>query len=269
MPSSHSVTIVDGLEEPDAIKAFATYALIGGISQAIRMNLEIATEMLGSGPAFETVLQRDVERMIGSNNAISDDFRENQRDPWFTECLGHALLNISRRVPDLGPPSGRIKALTLVHTDVHDHGLDLVGLHIEKALLGLSIAEAKASYSNASQHGSATAVLFAEVDAGTRDAEIRAKVQLLRESLTASNQALITPSFWRGARDYLAVISYDASSRFRPGRARSSYAKLTVGANRVRLIAVALANYRQYFDGVADQVRALVPVIARLGEEGT
>lgn len=263
--ASHTVTMVGGLEQQAAIDAFATYSLVAGIGQAIRVNLAIATEMLGSGPSFEAELRRDVDRMIGASNAITNDFREDQRDPWFTECLGHALLNVSRGVPDLGPPGGRLEALTLVHTDVRDHGLDLVGLHLEQTLLGLSIAEAKASEGNASNHGSATAVLFAEVDAGTRDAEIRAKVQLLREALSAQNQVLVTPSFWRGTRSYLAVISYGAASSFRPGRVRPAYASLRVGAARVRLLAVGLTNYRQYFDGVADRVRALVPVIARLG----
>ena len=259
------MTLVGGLEQPAAMDAFAMYALIAGIGQAIRVNLAIASELLGGGPAFGAELQRDVTRMIGASNAISNDFREDQRDPWFTECLGHALLNISRGVPELGPPTGQVAALTLVHTDVRDHGLDFVGLHLEQALLGLSVAEAKASESNASNHGSATAALFAEVDAGARDAEIRAKVQILREALTTQQQLLITPSFWQGRRVYLAVISYGASSSFTPGHARPAYSNLQVGASRVRLIAVALTNYRQFFDGVADRVRALVPTVAQLG----
>jgi hypothetical protein len=262
--SSHLVSSVHGLEQPAAIDAFATYALIAGIGQGIRVNLAIATEMLGGGPVFGGQLQRDVDRIIGTSNAISDDFRENRRNPWFTECLGHALLNISRDVVDLGPP-GRIEALTLVHTDVSDHGLDLVGLHLEQALLGLNVAEAKASENHASNHGSATATLFAEIDAGTRDAEIRAKVQLLREALSQERQTLVTPSFWHGRRAYLAVISYGATSSFAPTHARPAYGSLTVGAARVRLVAVPLSNYRKFFDDVADRVRALVPVVAALG----
>ncbi len=258
---SHQVTLVDGLEAAAAMDAFATYALIAGIGHGIRINLAIATEMLGGGPQFSAELQEQVKRSIGADNAISDNFRESQRDPWFTECLGHALLNISRDNVDLAPP-GRIEALTLVHPDVHEHGLDLVGLHLEQALLALNIAEAKASENNASQHGTATARLFAEVDAGTRDPEIRAKVQLLREALSAERQSLVTPTFWHGQRAYLAIISYGTASSFTPTHERPAYADLAVPDDHIRLIAVPLQNYRRFFDDVADRVRALVPVVA-------
>jgi hypothetical protein len=262
--SSHQVTIVHGIEQQETMEAFATYALIADIGQGIRVNLAIAAEVLGGSPNFGTELQQQVERIIGANNAIQDDFREDQRDPWFTECLGHALLNISRDVLELAPP-GPIQALTLVHTDVRDHGLDLVGLHLEQALLGLHISEAKASENNASNHGSATAKLFAEVDAGSRDPEIRGKVQLLREALPQGQQRLVTPSFWHGQRAYVAVICYSANSSFAPAHARPAYARLAVGAQRIRLLAVPLSNYRQFFDTIADRVRALVPVVARAG----
>lgn len=261
--ASHVVVTVDGLEQPAAIDAFATYALLVGIGQAVRVNLAIATEMFGGGPQFVDALRRDVEQTIGASNAVANDFREDQRDPWFTECLGHLLLNLSRHVADLGPP-GTIHALTLVHTDVRDHGLDLVGLHIEQALLALNIAEAKASENNASNHIGATAALFAEVDAGTRDKEIRAKVQILREALPPEQQALVTPAFWHARRAYAAVISYSQASTFAPAHRRPTYAALAVGADRVRLLAVSLANYRQFFDTLADRVRALVPVVAGL-----
>jgi hypothetical protein len=260
---SHTVVTISGLEKSPAIDAFATYALVAGIGQAVRVNLAIATDMFGGGPEFGDALRRDVEQTIGANNAITNDFREDQRDPWFTECLGHLLLNLSRHVTALGPP-GTIRALTLVHTDVRDHGMDLVGLHLEQALLALNVAEAKASENNASHHSGATAALFAEVDSGTRDKEIRAKVQILREALPPQEQGLITPAFWHDRRAYAAVISYSQTSTFAPAHPRRSYAALAVGADRVRLLAVPLANYRQFFDTVADQVRALVPVVAAL-----
>ena len=263
--ASHCSLMVEGLEQPAAIEAFATYALIAGIGQGIRINLAIATELLGGGPPFDAELQRDVERLIGSSNSILDDFREDQRDPWFTECLGHALLCLSRVIPALGPQSGRVEAITPVHLDVRDHGLDLVGLHIEQALLGLSIAEAKASENRATQHGGATATLFSEVDSGRRDAEIRGKVQILREGLSTKQRRLITPSFWHEKRVYFAVISYGAASTFTPNRARPAYNSLAVDASRVRLLAIALENYRQFFDTVADRVRALVPIVVGLG----
>lgn len=260
---SHVVVVVDGLEKPAAVEAFATYALVVGIGQAVRVNLAIATEMFGDGPQFVDALRRDVERTIGASNTITDDFREDQRDPWFTECLGHLLLNLSRDVTALGPP-GTIQALTLVHTDVRDHGLDLVGLHMEQALLALNVAEAKASENNASNHSGATATLFAEVDNGARDMEIRAKVQILREALPAERQALVTPAFWHARRSYAAVISYAHASPFSPAHQRPTFAALAVGADRVRLLAVPLANYKQFFDTLADRVRALVPVVAGL-----
>lgn len=261
--SSHVVTTVGGLEAASAVDAFATYALVAGIGQAVRVNLAIAAEMLGGGPQFADALRRDVEQIIGPSNAITNDFREDQRDPWFTECLGHMLLNLSRSVGGLGPP-GPVQALTLVHTDVRDHGMDLVGLHLEQALLALNVAEAKASESHASNHSGATARLFAEVDAGTRDKEIRGKVQVLREALPAERQALVSPAFWHGQRAYVAVISYGQASTFAPTQRRPTYAALAVGADRVRLLAVPLSDYRQFFDTLADRVRALVPVVAAL-----
>lgn len=261
--ASHVVVFVDGLEASAAVNAFATYALVVGIGQAVRVNLAIATEMFGDGPQFVDALRRDVERTIGASNTITDDFREDQRNPWFTECLGHLLLNLSRDVAALGPP-GTIQALTLVHADVRDHGLDLVGLHMEQTLLALNVAEAKASENNASNHSGATATLFAQVDNGLRDMEIRAKVQILREALPAVWQSLVTPAFWHVRRSYAAVISYANASPFSPTHHRPTFATLAVGADRMRLLAVPLSNYRQFFDTLADHVRALVPVVAGL-----
>lgn len=261
--TSHTLTVVN-IEKPEVIDAFALYALVAGIGCGIRMNLEIATDLLGGGPDFSSELVRQVYMLLGEDNNIDQAFREGQRNPWFTECLGHALLKISSSNEHLASP-GDLEALTHVHLDVRDHGLDLVGLYFNEDAAGINITEAKASENNASQHGSATATLFAEIDGGVRDFEIMRTVQHLREALSQERQGLITSFFWHRRRVYFAVISYSDASQFTPSRRRSSYASLSVPPHNIKLLAVPLQNYHQYFDEVADKVRSYLPMVIQAG----
>lgn len=262
--ATHQVALVLGLDAAALRRPIATYIVAAGVAQAVRTNLQIATDLLGSGPTFEESLRRDVIRRIGTDNAISDDFRQDERDPWIVECLAHLFMYLSRDLPALGPP-GELRALTPPHTDVKDHGLDLVGIHLEQAaLLGLTIAEAKTSENSASGHATDAASLFASIDSGHRESEIRGTIQLLREGLLPEYQEMITPLFWQDRRAYLPTIGHSAASTFSPMHQRPTYGSLSPGPTRVKLISVSLTNYRAFFDAIADEMRALVPSTAGL-----
>jgi hypothetical protein len=256
--SSHTVTVISGLESPSAIAAFGTYAFWAGIVQAVRVNLELASDLFAFNGNFALEVQRDLTDTLGSDNQnITDDFREDERNPWLGECVGHLLLNCYREEPTHGVP-GRLVALSPIHDDVKDHGLDLVGLHVEPGdLLSLSAGEAKASELYAKKHAAGAATLFHEIDQGIRDMHLRQRVQLLREGLLPAHSALVTPAFWRHRRSYVAVISFAQGSQFSPTHPRKTFQKLAVSTDRIRLWSIPLSDYHGFFDAVSDAARTV------------
>ena len=262
---SHQVIILRGLEAPELLEPLATYVLAAGIGQVVGIDLAISADLLGSGPAFEEELRTQVERVLGANCSVSEEFRRTRRDPWITECLAHLLLKLSSALGNLDS-SGALISLTSVHTDVTAHGIDLLGLRLRDMLLTLDVTEVKASEDDPSRMASDTAGVFSEVDEGKRDPEIRQKVQLLRTALSEAEQALVTASFWRGGRVFMAVVSYGSRVSFTPSTNRPAYASLASSPDAVRLLAIPIADFRRFYDSLADRVRALVPRISGTAE---
>jgi hypothetical protein len=144
-----------------------------------------------------------------------------------------------------------------VHDDVKEHGLDLVGIYTCTAsgVLGLAVSESKASENNATGHVASAAELFRDVMNGQRDPHIRSKVQALRHALPDTAQALITPAFWKDEKCFSAYVAVSGSSGFDVNAARPTYSQIQP---RPTVIVLSLANYRAFFDGLADRIRQLV-----------
>ncbi|OJT16829.1 hypothetical protein BO221_47870 [Archangium sp. Cb G35] len=251
---SHRVTVITGLEAPAVIEALGHYLFEAGIAHSVRTNLAIARDLFEVNVAFANAFHEEAVRLLGADNNIDEKRRTTLRDPWIAEGIGHLLLLLSRKSPPLAPP-GQLQVLTQIHADVHSHGLDLVGIHVEGEGLGLTIGEVKASDLNISAHVTETARLFDEVENGLREGDVRSQVQMLRDSLTPEHQKLITPAFWRVRRVFFPILGYAQASKFEPTNDRPTFAALACGADRIRLFSMPLVNHKEFFDQVADRIR--------------
>src|SRR6267378_3407217 len=102
--ASHEMLVVEIPETPVTIGAIADY-LINCIAQTIALDLQIVTELVGSDSGSLASIADDVRRRIGEDNSIGDEFRQDERDPWIAEGIGHLLLNMSRQHSEI-PPDG-------------------------------------------------------------------------------------------------------------------------------------------------------------------
>lgn len=253
--STHELIQVDGLANPEVLESLALY-VVASAAQVIQANLIIVSDLLGNAPEVFCQLQKEIEQLIGaSNSAITDDFREDHRDPFFAEVLGHLFLNMSRRVGSLAPGTGTIRALTPVHDDVKQHGFDLACLYTDDTVVGFGVSESKTSENHATNHVHSAGALFSEVESGVRDPNIRAVIGLLRQFLQVEHQQLISAGFWKKSRSFYITISYGEGSSFACTAPRPSYQLLP---QKPRLVAVKLKKYREFYDGLADKVRGLV-----------
>lgn len=253
-PTTHNVAIVSGLETDSIRDAIATY-LLNCAAQTVRVNLTILNDLLGDSEDAAAAFASEVTRLIGTDNALTPDFRQDHRDPWMTEALAHLLLKIAGAVPLL-PPPGSLHALMPVHDDVKEHGLDLVGIYTCSGSgdLGLAVSESKASEHNATAHVASAAELFSEVMNGRRDPHIRSKIQSLRHALSSEIQNLITPSFWKNECSFSAYVAMSESCGFDVNASRPTYSQIQP---RPTIVIVRLSNYQGFFDAIADRMRYL------------
>ncbi len=256
-PSTHDVAVISGLETQCVLGPLATY-LLNCAAQTVSTNLAILNDLLGESNDTADALRSEVGRLIGDNNSVAEDFRQDHRDPWLAEGLAHLFLRIASSHPL--PPPGCLHVLTPVHDDVKEHGLDLVGIYTCTASgsLGLAVSESKASENNATSHVASAAELFREVMNGQRDPHIRSKVQALRHALPDTAQALITAAFWNDEKCFSAYVAVSGSSGFDVNAARPTYSQIQP---RPTIIILSLANYRGFFDGLADRMRQLIATI--------
>jgi hypothetical protein len=260
---SHDVAVISGIEDPGLIEPLATY-LLNCAAQTIQPNLKILNALLGESHDAALQLKSEVFRLVGPDNSVDRDFREDHRDPWIAESIAHLLVSISQRVTGI-PPKGPLQALTPVHDDVKDHGTDVLGIYIAAptSSLGLVIFESKASELNATAHAAKAAAFFGEVESGLRDAHIRRMVLMLSGSLTPEIRSLITPSFWSDKRSFAAAMLLSQTCSFDCHAERPSFSTLQV---RATLVAIPLRLYRAFFDSIADRMRALVDAVLGGGE---
>jgi hypothetical protein len=254
--ATHSVTVADGLASPAAVRAIAVYLMCAGVLRAVNTDLTIATNVLGIQAARPGLVTSQVEHLVGRDNSVTQQFREDWRDPWVAEGLAHMLLWSSGQYAAFGPP-GVLSALAPMHTDVKEHGLDLVGLHAEGDLLALTVGEAKTSADRISARVGEAAHLFLQIQEREPDRvlQVREKVFLLSSALAAPLQAKVPGTLWLDRRAYLPFAAYGAASRFSPVHPRPAFRRVGVTASRIRLICIPLADYRAFFDAIADWMR--------------
>jgi hypothetical protein len=147
-PDSHVVVRVTGLEEPDCREALGVY-LTGLVANVVRIDLQLANVLLGVGADADAELSKDVERLIGASNVVDDtntpvagtitsDFRDDFRNSWIAEGIGHALVSLPETTPGPCIP-GVLHALTLPHHKSSQQGLDAVAIYDDEDFLALQV----------------------------------------------------------------------------------------------------------------------------------
>ncbi|MFW6114300.1 MAG: hypothetical protein ACOC7K_01010 [bacterium] len=249
--ASHSVLLVQHLEEDDCLEATAIY-LVSAIAQSIEANLTLR-EALFDEEQFERELSADVVAVVGEDNT-DKNFRSMVRDPWMWEAISHMLIHLSRDVPGFHP-SGSVLAKTSIKHDVHDHGLDVISIY-EASGLGISAGECKAYFENPSRAIVDSSQILCEVDSNRRDIEIRAAVNQLRSSLKRTTRNQLAGSFWKDERSYLPFVCCDEAHACDWNRNRKPLRKLAIPVSKKFLIPVAMANARDVFDEICDVMRS-------------
>lgn len=224
---------------------------------AIDMDFSIVSEILGETPDSKTGLINDIEKLLGADNNISQDRIEDERNPWILESVGHLIMSLSRKNPQI-KVGGKLKALLLVHDDVKDHGIDLLGLHENQTVLGISIGEAKASKSNATKAANISCKSFVEIEQAKHDMHVRRMALTASHGLSKTDKKLFCEAVWKDRRIFIPIICHHSESSFSPHLERpETFGKLKVGSDGILLIDIPLVDYEKFFDSVADKIRDL------------
>ena len=141
--SSHRVTVITGLEAPAVIEALGHYLFEAGIAHSVRTNLAIARDLFEVNVAFANAFDAEAVRLLGADNNIDEKRRERRcATPGSPRASVTSCFCSRGESPPLAPP-GPLQVLTQIHADVHSHGLDLVGIHVEGEGLGLDYRRGK------------------------------------------------------------------------------------------------------------------------------
>lgn len=252
---THVVLTITGLNRsPDCLRDLAVYC-VGQITKAVQVNLEIRSDLLGldNEDAREQLI-RDVCSVIGEDHdALTNEQKEDERDPWLVEALSHLFVHLSTRNPHF-LPVGQLICLMPMHGHVKEPGLDLVAAYVNVDV-GLGIGESKAWENNPSGGLRSAAGKFSDVDLGSYDSDLRAAVGLMRYAMPPIYQNRITGAFWREERAYLPFISYSSHNSPRWTSDRQALQSLNIPPTHRILVPMPIQEFRSFFDDLADAMR--------------
>lgn len=249
---SHSLISISGLDHrKDILEAIAVY-LVAAIAQCLDSNFQIRNALFGE-TSFNRDIHNDVTKVIGVDNTISSDIKRDERNPWLWEGLSHLLINLSISINEIHPPQPIIMK-TSIHLDVKDHGLDLIALYGDDEL-GISTGECKAYLESPGRAITDAASRLSEVDSHSRDAEIRATISQFRPSLSATDKAKLSGTFWHDEKTYLPMVCCDQGNATSFTRNRKSLRVLGPPIDKKLLIPVSIKDAKLFFDLLSDEMR--------------
>ncbi len=247
---THSVIVVHGFDDDEVLEATAIY-LVSAISQNIEANLQIRKALFDK-KMISRELKSDVISVVGKRD-VDNEFKRKSRDPWMWEGISHMLIHLSRFNPDFHP-IGSVLAKTNIKYDVHDHGLDVIAIY-DSGDLGISAGECKAYFDDPSRAINDAANKLKEVDASTRDIEIRCVVNQLRSALDNNVKCKLAGSFWKNERSYLPFVCYDAECSRDWNKNRKSLRRLDIPVSHKILFPLSLLEARRKFNRICELMR--------------
>lgn len=251
--ASHSILEIGGFEGDEVLQAAAVY-LVGSIAQCIHADLKIR-EALFDERTMQRDLTRDVIDVIGAQDA-DEQFKSMVRDPWLWEGICHLFVHLAQPNTHFHP-SGAVLAKTLLKFDVHDHGLDVIGIYAADRL-GISAGECKAYLSDPSRGITDASNKLGEIDSSLRDIEVRAAVNQLQSALTAERRAEIAGAFWRTERSYFPFVCCDQEHAAEWNRRRPILESLAAPVSKKILVPLSMTGARAQLDRLCDFMRNYV-----------
>lgn len=254
---SHTVLRVAGLEEPAAVEALGVY-LTAVVAGAVSVDASLAEEFLHFTPDPGEELARRVRRVVRDENTYETiaqkDFIDRSRNPWIAEGIGHLLLVLRARQETLCLP-GPVEALKPSHTNVKEAGIDLLAVYLDADVPALAIGEGKATRLNAGAELSKAVTFFGKVDRGERDEHIIDGLLILQAALEPEVREQLGEAIWRERCAYLPLIVFEQGG-LNAASDRPAIAALAPPVEQKRLIVVELAEFRNFFNNVANSMRA-------------
>lgn len=249
---THKVLVVKGwAASAQTIDCLATY-LVGLLASTISRTLEVRAQITNSNQDRLELL-RSVEQIVGSTALpLSDDKKQDQRNPWIAEGVWHLYFFLASQNASLHP-SGDIVALDFPHVAAKDHGLDVLAIYRDGTQYGLAIVECKAYEADPNGAINDAVKTFRQIDNGKHDSRIRQFVATVRSALPSAQQDQISPSLWKDLRLYVPNPHYDETKKpMNWTNKRTSFAELGVPADRVIVMPHAIAQFTAFFDDVAN-----------------
>ncbi len=250
--TTHQVVWVGGWgADANTIHAVGAY-LVGLRVAAVQQSLTIRAAIKNT-PEDRAEVVTSVEAIVGASNAaLTQDQKEDERNPWLAEGLWHLCLMLASRRKELHP-GGEVVALDFPHVAAKDHGLDVVAIYRSNGAFGLSLVESKAYAQDPNKAISDAVAFFRDVDAGIHDTRIRQVVAGMRSALPKDLQDAISPSLWKAHRTYIPNPHYDISVAKDWSNARPSLNGLKAP---VHIMPHQVDTFATFFDNVADAMRS-------------
>lgn len=257
-PTSHTAVVASGLDEARVRTAFGRY-LVGVIGGAVQHDAQLSAALLPAGDVGHDDVRASVEAAVGPNNEFHAQaemyFRDRVRNAWIGEGIAHALLLVRSRV-DSAVVAGRVRAISKPHALPSMPGLDAVAVYDVDGEPFVAIGESKATRQRGLDELRNAAGMFAKIDKSTYGAELRSELGTLRQVLSEDLKQKVTDALWRESACYLPVIVH--GDPFEHLRDREWLASLSPPADRRRVLLIALADFHDFFNAVADAMRAAV-----------
>jgi hypothetical protein len=260
---THHLLEISGLTNPEILDEVATY-LVGLRVESISSLLEVRAQLTDS-KADREELRRNVVAIVGDPpSGMSATRKTDERNPWLAEALSFLCLHAASRKPALHP-YGRIVALAPPHVHPKDHGFDVAGLFEQDNQLGMSAVETKALENYPDKALSEAVDGFRKMDDGVFDQRGRQVVALLREAMTAQDQARVSVSLWKERRAYIANPHYDTSTGVTWSGKRPSLSSWpTATVIGACIMPNPIEGFAAYFDRLAERMYVIAQELASL-----
>jgi hypothetical protein len=258
---THTALAITGLDDSLVTAALGQY-LVGLIAGVVQTDLTLSVALLGHGPDASEQLRQEVDRLLEPAETASAEakalFRQNVRDPWIAEGLGHALLAIRQRTSTECLP-GQVAAMVVPHPAPSRQGLDLLAVYDCEGEPALALGEAKATRNGGSSRLTEAVTFFHEVAAGERDLDIRMQVVVLKPALSAELCENLSYGFWHQRSCYLPMITH--GDEVPMNRNRKSLREINRPASEKRVVFGRPQHYDRFFDDVSTAMKSAVAAI--------
>lgn len=262
-PPSHESVTVAGLCTEQSITSLGV-VLVGFLAQAVTLDLEIQASLgVAQRPQAAFWLRKAVYRVVGKDNDPTNPSNPDElteRNPWIAEGVVHVLALLEKQHVLGALPSG-IVAHSPPPVSVKNPGIDMLSLHLDQAsgVLRMCVVETKASENDGETQVAKAIRFLSSVDNGDHELELRFFLSGIIGHLDPGTRAQVPEMVMRESFYLSPAVAHWRHSVFNSSRDRR-FDELTDPVGRVRLFAIPICPWSDFFDGVAEAMRAAVEI---------